>query len=362
MLFHKELTQIDVSNADLFQIPKEYALQFLPPVGNNSSGIGVQMGRDSIDITFYDKYYRPWNFRYSYWGRIKVFLFAKGWRDFVIMNSLNPGDTVIFYGCYHVDEEGQKRMFYMIDIHRNVPEKYIVGERYVDASKMATPAGSSSAKRWLPLEANPDVMNQFLWGLGLPENEAECCDVYGLEDELLAMVPQPVLAVLFLFPITSQTEEERLRQDNEKRDASCKVYFMKQTVGNACGTIGLLHGVGNVTSEIKLPDFKLLYGLKRAAFLEKEREMEVAHSVAATAGETEASDNVNTHFICFSCVDGKLYELDGRKSGPISHGASSPSSLLQDAAKVIKGMIQKNPESLNFNVIALHKMGMAAGS
>ncbi|KAK8266459.1 hypothetical protein V6Z11_D12G243600 [Gossypium hirsutum] len=116
MLFHKELTQIDVSNADLFQIPNEYALQFLPPVGNNSSGIGVQMGRDSIDITFYDKYYRPWNFRYSYWGRIKVFLFAKGWRDFVIMNSLNPGDTVIFYGY----------------IHRNVPEKYIVGERYVD--------------------------------------------------------------------------------------------------------------------------------------------------------------------------------------------------------------------------------------
>ncbi|PPS09857.1 hypothetical protein GOBAR_AA10797 [Gossypium barbadense] len=253
---------------------------------------------------------------------------------------------------------------------------------------MATPAGSSSAKRWLPLEANPDVMNQFLWGLGLPENEAECCDVYGLEDELLAMVPQPVLAVLFLFPITSQTEEERLGQDNEKRvdetdysiydgvhqitkvqgleltmDVSSKVYFMKQTVGNACGTIGLLHGVGNVTSEIKLPDFKLLYGLKRAAFLEKEREMEVAHSVAATAGETEASDNVNTHFICFSCVDGKLYELDGRKSGPISHGASSPSSLLQDAAKVIKGMIQKNPESLNFNVIALHKkMGVAAGS
>ncbi|MBA0593313.1 hypothetical protein Gorai_010264, partial [Gossypium raimondii] len=107
---------------------------------------------------------------------------------------------------------------------------------------------------------------------------------------------------------------------------------MKQTVGNACGTIGLLHGVGNVTSEIKLQEgsyldrfFKstasmdplevlllllLLLSVSvsacthRAAFLEKEREMEVAHSVAATAGETEASDNVNTHFICFSCVDG----------------------------------------------------------
>ncbi|XP_022758341.1 ubiquitin carboxyl-terminal hydrolase 3-like isoform X2 [Durio zibethinus] len=217
---------------------------------------------------------------------------------------------------------------------------------------MATPDESPSAKRWLPLEANPDVMNQFLWGLGLPEDEAECCDVYGLEDELLAMVPQPVFAVLFLFPITSQ-------------DAGSKVYFMKQTVGNACGTIGLLHSVGNITSEIKLQEGSFLDRffkstasmdpMERAAFLENDREMEDAHSVAATAGETEASDNVDTHFICFTCVDGELYELDGRKSGPISHGASSPSSLLQDAAKVIKGMIQKNPESLNFNVIAVAK-------
>ncbi|XVF51820.1 hypothetical protein PTKIN_Ptkin04bG0215000 [Pterospermum kingtungense] len=230
---------------------------------------------------------------------------------------------------------------------------------------MATPDESPSAKRWLPLEANPEVMNQFLWGLGLPEDEAECCDVYGLDDELLAMVPQPVLAVLFLFPITSQTEEEGLLQDNEKRDASSKVYFMKQTVGNACGTIGLLHSVGNITSEIKLEVgsfldrfFKSTASMdpwERASFLETDREMEVAHSAAATAGETEASDNVDTHFICFTCVDGELYELDGRKSGPISHGASSPTSLLQDAAKVIKGMIQKNPESLNFNVIALSK-------
>ncbi|KAL7167144.1 hypothetical protein ACSBR2_037757 [Camellia fascicularis] len=224
---------------------------------------------------------------------------------------------------------------------------------------------SPSAKRWLPLEANPDVMNQFLWGLGLPEDEAECYDVYGLDEELLEMVPRPVLAVLFLYPITPQSEEERILQDGVKKEHNDRVYFMKQTVGNACGTIGLLHAVGNVTSEIKFLEGSFLDRfykstaamdpLERAAFLEKDREMEVAHSVAATAGETEASDNVDTHFICFACVDGQLYELDGRKSAPISHGPSSPSSLLQDAAKAILGMIQKNPDSMNFNVIAISK-------
>ncbi|KAL4290243.1 hypothetical protein GQ457_14G022360 [Hibiscus cannabinus] len=39
----------------------------------------------------------------------------------------------------------------------------------------------------------------------------------------------------------------------EKQNVSSKVYFMKQIVGNACGITGLLHSVGNVTSEIKLP-------------------------------------------------------------------------------------------------------------
>jgi hypothetical protein len=42
-----------------------------------------------------------------------------------------------------------------------------------------------------------------MWGLGVPEESAQFCDVYGLDDELLSMVPQPVLAVLFLYPLTS---------------------------------------------------------------------------------------------------------------------------------------------------------------
>ncbi|CAN1185085.1 Ubiquitin carboxyl-terminal hydrolase 3 [Linum perenne] len=118
--------------------------------------------------------------------------------------------------------------------------------------KMATIDETPAAKRWLPLEANPDVMNQFIWGLGLPENQAECYDVYGLDEELLAMVPQPVLAVIFLYPLTAQSEQERLQQEGVVKDPNEKVYFMKQTVGNACGTIGLLHAVGNIRSSINL--------------------------------------------------------------------------------------------------------------
>lgn len=231
--------------------------------------------------------------------------------------------------------------------------------------EMASASVAPSKKRWLPLEANPDIMNQFLWGLGVREDEMGCYDVYGFDEELLEMVPKPVLAVLFLYPLTSQSEEERRQQDSVTKDQIKGVYFMRQTVGNACGTVGLLHAVGNITSEIHLLEDSYLDKfykstasmdpMERALFLENDREMEVAHTVAASAGETEASDDVDTHFICFTCVDGQLYELDGRRAGPISHGATTPSSLLRDAGKIIQGMIAKNPSSMNFNLIAISK-------
>jgi ubiquitin carboxyl-terminal hydrolase L3 len=39
-----------------------------------------------------------------------------------------------------------------------------------------------------------------------------------------------------------------------------------------------------------------------------------SHGAAADQGQSEQKDleeSVDTHFICFSCVDGHLYELDG---------------------------------------------------
>jgi ubiquitin carboxyl-terminal hydrolase L3 len=64
--------------------------------------------------------------------------------------------------------------------------------------------------------------------------------------------------------------------------------------------------------------------------------------------------NATQHFasLC-SEVDGCLYELDGRKPGPVNHGATSPDTLLQDAVKVVSQFMARDPTELRFTIVAL---------
>lgn len=51
--------------------------------------------------------------------------------------------------------------------------------------------------------------------MGLDTSNYAFTDIYGLDEDLLAFVPQPVKAVLLLFPITKAYEERRMRQNEE---------------------------------------------------------------------------------------------------------------------------------------------------
>lgn len=101
----------------------------------------------------------------------------------------------------------------------------------------------------------------------LESNNIMYTDVFGLDPELLAMVPQPVLATLLLYPVT-EAEENFRRQQNEQlasgalKQPSEPLFHMRQTISNACGTIGLVHSLGNNQANIQLgePRFHLSCG------------------------------------------------------------------------------------------------------
>lgn len=227
------------------------------------------------------------------------------------------------------------------------------------------------SQRWLPLESNPEVMSKFLSCLGMKPTW-QFGDVYGLDPELLSMVPRPVCAVLLLFPITEkyeafkQEEEETLK--TKKQDISSDVYFMKQTIGNACGTIGIIHAVANNLKHLEFESDSPLKKFfektskmnpeERAAFLEKDESIRVMHESSAQEGQTEApsaDERVNLHFISFVNVGGQLYELDGRKPFPIVHGDTSEETLLEDAVDVCKTFMARDPQEVRFTIIALCK-------
>ncbi|KAI7808309.1 ubiquitin carboxyl-terminal hydrolase isozyme L3 isoform X1 [Triplophysa rosa] len=226
-------------------------------------------------------------------------------------------------------------------------------------------------QRWLPLEANPEVMNQFLRQLGLVPTW-QFGDVYGLELEVLSLVPRPVCAVLLLFPITEEYEtfrqEEEAKIKAQGQEVSSGVYFMKQTIGNACGTIGLIHAVANNQRHLEfeptspLKEFLLqtakMSPEEKATFLEKDESIRVTHESSAQEGQTEApslDEKVDLHFIAFVNVDGHLYELDGRKPFPVVHGKTAEDTFLEDSAEVCKRFMARDPQELRFTVVALSK-------
>lgn len=93
-------------------------------------------------------------------------------------------------------------------------------------------------------------MNSLVYGLGLSKTLA-FQDVFSIDDpDLLAFVPRPALALLLIFPVSDVYEKARVKEDEHKEVYSGNgqgepVIWYKQTIGNACGLIGLLHAVSN---------------------------------------------------------------------------------------------------------------------
>jgi ubiquitin carboxyl-terminal hydrolase L3 len=153
---------------------------------------------------------------------------------------------------------------------------------------------------------------------------------------------------------------------------------MKQTIGNACGTIGLLHCLGNNCAAADggggplrlapgsfLADFfartRELDPAARGAYLESPPEgapsIDTIHEEAAHRGATAAPPpdaDVDLHFVAFVARGGRLWECDGRKAGPVDHGPTEVGSLLADTAAVVKNnFVEKAGASLNFSLVAL---------
>lgn len=227
--------------------------------------------------------------------------------------------------------------------------------------------GITSSKKWFPLESNPEVMNAYAERLGMDLSLFSFQDVLSTEDWALSMIPRPVLGVLLLFPISEASEEHRRLEAEREQLADPKLYYMKQVVGNACGTIGILHAVMNSLHrgmvlragsflERMFLETAALSADEKADWLGRDDELDEAQEIATSEGQSAQighDEPVNSHFICFTSVEGTLYELDGRKKSAINHGPCVEVDLLEKACTIIKQFMERDPEEVRFTVVAL---------
>jgi ubiquitin carboxyl-terminal hydrolase L3 len=93
---------------------------------------------------------------------------------------------------------------------------------------------------------------------------------------------------------------------NNKNVVSPNVYFTKQTVQNACGTVGIIHSLANNRQVLNI-DLERAFGKylratetmtpeQSAEYLKQDEEISCAHSESANEGQTEVRQ-LNLNFI-----------------------------------------------------------------
>lgn len=220
-------------------------------------------------------------------------------------------------------------------------------------------------------------MSHLVHQLGFPQNLG-FTDVYSIDEpDLLAFVPRPSYALLLVFPVSKAYESARIAEDAtvpEYTGVGPGVMWFKQTIRNACGLIGLLHVVANGEARKHiLPKSDLaqllheaepLMPSQRADLLYASKALESAHADAAKLGDTaapQAEDNVDLHFVAFvKGEDGHLWELDGRRKGPLDRGmlaegedALSESALALGVRRFLTMEAQGGAPDLRFSLVSL---------
>lgn len=185
----------------------------------------------------------------------------------------------------------------------------------------------------IPLESNPDVFTAFAHKLGLSPL-LSFCDIYSLNDpDLLSFLPRPIEAVVLLFPITEAYEDFKNKEESLKPENN-RVVWLKQVVKNACGLYALLHALLNIPGGYIVRQSPVAQ-FKQDLVAENADPVKLVQSIAkcmydsfGCQGQTQvppAEENVELHFVCFVKKGNIIYELDGRRSGPV---------ILKDSAVV----------------------------
>ncbi|CAG2109707.1 unnamed protein product [Medioppia subpectinata] len=221
--------------------------------------------------------------------------------------------------------------------------------------------GHQSAGDWCLIESDPGVFTELIRGFGV--NGVQVEELYSLSADCFVNL-KPIHGLIFLFKWMPSTEPEGNVVDDER------VFFAKQVINNACATqaiINILLNCGHEDIQLgqTLTDLKEFIQyfdptMKGLALSNSDVIKQVHNSFSRQqmfdfeTQKAQKDDDV-FHFISYVPINGRLYELDGLKSGPIDLGAIPLATDWIDTARPhIEKRMQKYAEGeIHFNLMAL---------
>ncbi|CAG9767486.1 unnamed protein product [Ceutorhynchus assimilis] len=224
---------------------------------------------------------------------------------------------------------------------------------------------TDKAGDWCLIESDPGVFTELIREFGCKGIQVE--ELWSLDDQQFEKL-KPVHGLIFLFKWTKDTSDlsGSIVQDSRLD----KIFFAKQVIENACATQAILSVLLNCRhSDVKLgptltelKDFCQGFDANmKGLTISNSQVISTVHNSFARqqifefdpTGAKKEEDAF--HFISYVPIDGRLYELDGLKSGPIDLGAIPADKEWTDVVKpIIEKRIQRYSEGeIHFNLMAL---------
>ncbi|RAL15577.1 putative 26S proteasome-associated ubiquitin C-terminal hydrolase [Aspergillus homomorphus CBS 101889] len=247
---------------------------------------------------------------------------------------------------------------------------------------------------WSTIESDEGVFTSLIENLGVKDVQFE--ELISLDADTIRSL-SPVYGVIFLFkwireqqqpsattaaPISSSSQQPPSGTYDTSPPPS--LFFANQTIQNACGTQAILSVILNhddaasasSTNPSAAPAIAI--GPELRAFkdfttgfppdllgeaLSNSEPIRTAHNAFARSSpfvdeivrphQDEEGGDVY-HFIAYTPVNGRLYELDGLQPHPISHGDCTPEEFPDKVIGVIQQRIARYPEGeTRFNLMAV---------